>query len=147
MFKKLLPPFLYAICIVAILILGGASEGVLPYGVALVMGLPLAAGGLLLVKRTQRLFSQAGSQIHTFKTPRNFVSHDVFSYSRNPIYLGFLTSLLGIAFVVNGWGGLLPVAAFWAACHFVYIPFEEANAKREFGEEYELYQTRVRRWL
>jgi protein-S-isoprenylcysteine O-methyltransferase Ste14 len=49
------------------------------------------------------------------------VTHEVFSFSRNPMYLGMLLMLVGIAMATGG-------MAF-------------------YGESYAAYARRVRRWL
>jgi len=41
---------------------------------------------------------------------------------------------------------LAPVAVFLTA-NFVHIPFEEAKMRRQFGEAFDAYARRERRWV
>jgi protein-S-isoprenylcysteine O-methyltransferase Ste14 len=41
---------------------------------------------------------------------------------------------------------LAPIAIF-ALLNWVHIPFEEAKMRRQFGEAFERYTHKVRRWL
>jgi protein-S-isoprenylcysteine O-methyltransferase Ste14 len=70
-----------------------------------------------------------------------------FLVSRNPLYVGLIFLDAGLALIVpSAWGLLsLPVgvaALWWGAV----IP-EERYLAAKFGEEYDAYRARVRRWL
>ena len=92
-------------------------------------------------------FRKAKTQIHTFKVPKKLVTTGLFQYSRNPIYLGFTIVLLGIALLYGSLSTLIPVLLFFLIANFWYIPFEEKNMKKVFGQSYLFYRRRVRRWL
>jgi protein-S-isoprenylcysteine O-methyltransferase Ste14 len=70
-----------------------------------------------------------------------------YRYTRNPMYLGVVTMLLGVAL----WFGTLPFAlaalAFFLVIDRVFCPYEERKLVQGFGEEYERYRSRVRRWI
>jgi protein-S-isoprenylcysteine O-methyltransferase Ste14 len=53
----------------------------------------------------------------------------------------------GIAVWVGSWPLFLAPIAVFATANWVHIPFEEAKMRRQFGEEYDSYLRRVRRWL
>jgi protein-S-isoprenylcysteine O-methyltransferase Ste14 len=79
--------------------------------------------------------------------PKKLVVRGLYHYSRNPMYVGVLT-------VVVGWGVLyLDWHLFaYAACvgalfqSFIYF-YEEPHLAELFGEEYTAYKVRVGRWL
>lgn len=76
-----------------------------------------------------------------------FVTSGPFRWSRNPMYLGSLGVAIGAALIVGTWlMWLVPVVLFLLQ-NFAIIPFEERSMKDAFGEEYDAYRTRVRRWL
>ncbi|MDN3718992.1 isoprenylcysteine carboxylmethyltransferase family protein [Roseibium salinum] len=85
--------------------------------------------------------------MHTFRQPRKLVTSGIYRLSRNPMYLGFLLLLTGIAICTNEALNLFYALAFLLVSHFWYIPIEERNAAGVFGAAYDDYRSRVRRWL
>ena len=70
-----------------------------------------------------------------------------YRFSRNPIYLGNTILLVGIGIAFNSlWFPLVAAAAAWATQKLA-IEREERHLGALFGEEYEDYCRRVRRWL
>lgn len=108
--------------------------------------IPLLIGMFMVVSIGKR-FRKAKTQIHTFKVPKKLVTNGLFQYSRNPIYLGFTIALVGIAFLYGSLSALIPALFFFLVANFWYIPFEEQNMKRVFGQSYLFYRRKVRRWL
>jgi len=77
----------------------------------------------------------------------SLVTQGVYRYTRNPMYLGFLLTLLAWAmFLAN------PFAVLWVVVFVLYITRfqiipEERALTSLFGAEYEAYKGRVRRWI
>jgi len=92
-------------------------------------------------------FKKVNTEINTFKNPRVFITSGLFKYSRNPIYLGMTTALLGLWGIHGSLYSFIPVIVFWLVCHFWYIPIEERKMIDSFGQDYIEYKTQVRRWL
>ena len=92
-------------------------------------------------------FLRRRTNIHAFRDPEKLITDGVFGVSRNPIYLGFTLMLIGLAVYWNSVYALLPAAIFFAIANFYYAPQEEKAATRVFGEAYEAYRKKVRRWL
>jgi protein-S-isoprenylcysteine O-methyltransferase Ste14 len=79
--------------------------------------------------------------------PKMLVVRGLYRYSRNPMYLGVLTILLGWV-ALFGALRLLVYAAFVATCFQLFIVYyEEPHLSRTFGESYREYRARVGRWL
>lgn len=79
--------------------------------------------------------------------PRSLVVHGLYRYSRNPMYVGVLTVLLGWV-TLSASLVLLAYTACVALCFQLFIVFyEEPHLKRTFGQPYEEYLDRVGRWL
>ena len=77
----------------------------------------------------------------------SLVNSGIFSYSRNPMYLGMLLILLSISFKFNISGGIFISFLFKIyITRFQIIPEEEAMAKL-FGEEFITYKNQTRRWI
>lgn len=70
----------------------------------------------------------------------------LYRFSRNPMYLGMLLSLLGLALLLGDaldFAG--PLVFGWLTTR--QIRKEEAALERIFGADYRDYKARVRRWL
>ena len=80
------------------------------------------------------------------KSPPALITGGMFALTRNPIYLCFLTLLLGLVLVHRN---ILMIAAavFFAAMIHRQILKEEAFCKKNYGEEYEDYCEKVRRYI
>lgn len=73
-------------------------------------------------------------------------THGPFSVSRNPIFLGMLGFVLGMALWSPSAVTLALLVATYVALE-VQIRSEEAFLERQHGEAYRAYCARVRRWL
>lgn len=80
-------------------------------------------------------------------TTSALVTSGVFRLSRNPIYLGFLSALIGFAIWLGALTSILVLPFFvWYMNRFQIRP-EEAALHARFGEEFEHYTRQVRRWI
>jgi protein-S-isoprenylcysteine O-methyltransferase Ste14 len=111
------------------------------------LGSVLTVGGLVIASWHARLFKRIGANIQTFGEPTRLTRAGLFGYTRNPMYLGFVLVLLGLAIVL---GSLSPFAGpllYAALVNWWYIPFEERAMLNKFGPEYNAYCRDVRRWI
>ena len=75
------------------------------------------------------------------------VTSGIYSYTRNPMYLGLTAELVGWAIWLSvPWVFLGPVALMLYLRRFQIVP-EERIMSSKFGREYDEYRQRVRRWL
>lgn len=71
----------------------------------------------------------------------------IFKYSRNPMYLGMVLILLSISFKFNLIGGIVLTMLFAGyITKFQIIP-EEIVMNKLFGDEFEKYKNKTRRWI
>lgn len=146
--KRLIPPFVVLGSIIIMFIL----DHFIP-GQAIIskpwtdIGIIFILIGLYLVISSGRLIKREQTQIDTFKTPLKLLTSNLFAFSRNPIYLGFTSLLLGIAVCLGSFSPFLLVINFFCMSNFWYIPIEEKNMELAFGEEYNNYKKTVRRWI
>ena len=92
-------------------------------------------------------FKRANTPVHPYERPQKLVTEGVFAFSRNPMYLGLTLALLGIAMVL---GTVTPFVVPPLFAWFITVRFirnEEAILAAQFGEAYQAYARRVRRWL
>ena len=77
----------------------------------------------------------------------SLVISGLFSFSRNPMYLGMLLMLSGWAVWLGSYVGIVPLCLFIFAINELQIKPEEAVLLEKFGDEYERYKKSVRRWV
>jgi protein-S-isoprenylcysteine O-methyltransferase Ste14 len=78
--------------------------------------------------------------------PEHLVETGVYAWTRNPMYLGHIIFMIGVAVAFQSWfGALIAIArAIWF--HRRVLGDEKGLAER-FGPPYIDYQRRVRRWV
>ena len=111
------------------------------------LGSALLVAGLALLVLAGGLFSRADTGMVPFRDTRVLVTHGLYRYSRNPMYLALALVLLGVAVTVGSTVALLVPVAFLLIMDRRFIRAEERQLQALFGEEYRAYCRRVRRWL
>lgn len=75
------------------------------------------------------------------------VSDGIYRFSRNPMYLGLACLLMALALYLGTLTAVVIVPGFvWYLTEFQIRP-EEDSLRKIFGEAYEHYQAKVRRWI
>jgi protein-S-isoprenylcysteine O-methyltransferase Ste14 len=107
----------------------------------------LMIGAALLVLASAGLFRRRHTTVHPHQDASQLVTTGLYRFSRNPMYLGMLLALAGLAL----WCGqpflLVFPAAFLLVMNNYVIPGEEQRLHTIFGEEYARYLRKTRRWL
>jgi len=111
------------------------------------LGLLLILAGVWLDIWAASFFKKAETSFKLRGKTTSLVTDGPFGFSRNPIYLGILAVLLGIAVFFGSLIAFLYPALFFILFHFVVIPMEEKWMEVNFGEVYLEYKRMVRRWL
>ena len=75
------------------------------------------------------------------------VTDGFYKISRNPMYLGMLIILIGVAIYLGKLSAFLVLPAFYILITEMQIKPEERMLEEKFGEEYLDYKRKVRRWL
>ncbi|MEZ6022438.1 MAG: isoprenylcysteine carboxylmethyltransferase family protein [Hyphomonadaceae bacterium] len=75
------------------------------------------------------------------------VTNGLFALTRNPMYLAMVIFCIGGALWMERSLMLLAPALMFAVANWVFIPFEEAKMRRQFGDAFDAYTRRVRRWI
>ena len=79
--------------------------------------------------------------------PKKLVVRGLYRYTRNPMYVGVLTTILGWTVLFQA-GALLAYALIVCVCvNLFVILYEERHLRQLFGKEYDDYCARVGRWL
>lgn len=105
--------------------------------------------GILIDVLSILRFIKVKTTINPLKPERSnqLVTDGLFQYSRNPMYVGMFSVLLGFGLWLGNPVGLLPLIGFVGYITEFQIKPEERILLEKFGEEYRLYQTQVRRWV
>lgn len=78
--------------------------------------------------------------------PDRLVTTGPFAFSRNPMYMGHIIFMVGLALALHSW--LAAALAVFTVLRFdARIRRDEARLHARFGEPYAVYTARVRRWL
>jgi protein-S-isoprenylcysteine O-methyltransferase Ste14 len=112
-----------------------------------VIGLLVVAGGTGLSFFAAALFQARETTKNPYGEPAAFVAQRPYTFTRNPMYLGLTTALLGLALFFASPVMLIAPAAFFAVIDRIVIPHEEQTLERTFGPQYLEYKERVRRWI
>jgi len=138
-------PFLFAIALQWVAPLSFPRSFLMPE--ITLTGIALIILGATLVVLARREFARFGQPTDPGQPTSNVVTTGVFSFSRNPLYLGGVCVLAGIALVFNlPWVLVLLLPAL-VACHYILIAPEEKYLAARFGQEYIVYAASVHRWL
>lgn len=106
------------------------------------IGVTFALAGFFSFRRVKTTIDP----LHPDKST-TLVSTGVYGFTRNPMYVGLLCVLLALAFFLQSAWALLGPVAFFVWINNLQIVPEERVLGKLFGEEYERYRGRVRRWL
>jgi protein-S-isoprenylcysteine O-methyltransferase Ste14 len=79
--------------------------------------------------------------------PKRLIVRGLYRLTRNPMYVGVLTVILGWAIVFRSPALVLYAAGIWCLFHSFVRLYEEPHLHRVFGPQYDAYCERVRRWL
>lgn len=110
-------------------------------------GVILMVVGVTLVVLARREFARYSQPTDPGLPTSKIISTGVFSISRNPLYLGGVFFLVGIALAFNLPWVLILLIPSLAACHIILIAPEESYLTARFGEQYKMYIATVRRWI
>ncbi len=113
----------------------------------ILVGAALIVLGVALIVLTRREFARHGQWTDPGHPTSKIITTGVFSFSRNPLYLGAVCFLAGIALAINLPGVLVLLLLALVACHYVLIAPEERYLTAKFGEEYARYTATVHRWI
>jgi protein-S-isoprenylcysteine O-methyltransferase Ste14 len=107
-----------------------------------VTGVAVAVGGVMSFRRAKTTVNPLKPE-----TSVALVSTGVYSFTRNPMYLGMVLALFAWALYLSSiWSFVGPVLFALYITRFQIVP-EERVLDRLFGTPFAEYKKRVRRWL
>jgi protein-S-isoprenylcysteine O-methyltransferase Ste14 len=80
------------------------------------------------------------------KPPERIVTDGAYRYLRNPMYLGHLIFMAGLAITFSSWLALA-LLVFHAGWFHLRVLSDEQRLESQFGESYRAYKSQVKRWI
>ena len=120
--------------------------GPLPQSLASIGIAVMIAGGVLAGICIGLFIGPGKGTPAPFDPPRAFVATGPYRWVRNPMYIGGAGVLLGLGLWLRSPGIVGLTVIFLAVFHFFVVLYEEPTLRRQFGDSYESYLGRVRRW-
>ena len=111
------------------------------------LGWLAVSAGLGLMLWTMWTFWRHKTTVNPFGSATTLCTSGPFVFSRNPIYLGDWSVLLGVSLLLATFWPLVFAPLIWLTLRFGVIRHEEAHLEAKFGDAYRGYKARVRRWL
>ena len=145
---RIMPPTWMLIAIIAMLIL----NFILPLSRIVpplwnLIGLIFLASGMILNLIADNVFKQARTTVKPYQESSSLVTNGVFQISRNPMYLGMVLILMGIAFLLRSLSPFLMIILFAILIDRTYVRVEEQMLAEKFGAKWQAYKASTKRWL
>ena len=145
---KIHPPVLTLIHVAAAILL----NRLFPFPAGLpqmveMLGVMLVLAGLGLAFMAVRQFGAAHTTLDPHGSVKTIVTSGPYRLSRNPIYVGFVCTLIGLPLALGTYWGAVLSPLLVLGLNSLVIQHEEAYLEKKFGEAYAGYKSRVRRWV
>jgi protein-S-isoprenylcysteine O-methyltransferase Ste14 len=112
-----------------------------------IVGIAVALGGAGIALWCVVTFAFVGGGTPVpFDPPRRLVQTGPYQLVRNPMAIGVALALAGTALFYQSIELLVFTGLFLLVIHLMVVWYEEPTLRRMFGDEYEAYSRRVRRW-
>jgi len=79
--------------------------------------------------------------------PKNLITHGIYKYTRNPMYISGILIVLGLAVFLNSLMILIYCLLLFLIYHSFIVFYEEPHLRKKFGKYYEEYCKNVPRWI
>lgn len=134
------------------LALAVALHWVWPHADTVVFAAPWAGATFLLAGFATMmwawwLFRRHAVAICPTAPTERLLTRQIYALTRNPMYLGMIAMMLGVAFCFGTLPFYMAALAYFVFIDRVFCQYEEEKLEAAFGDEYRQYRTRVRRWL
>ncbi len=140
------PPFVF----LGFVLLGPLIEHVVavpPLSVPWPVGAAVTLAGALLLVAAIRLFFRRGEDPAPWTPTGAIVDTGLYARTRNPMYLAMTIIAVGLSLLLQSWLSLALTVVAVIVIRTQVIAREERYLRATFGEAYEAYCRRVRRWF
>lgn len=145
---KILPPMYFKL----FLILGIAIHYLIPSKEIIpspytYIGIVFIVDGLIANIWSALIFKKNKIATKQSKKSIKLINAGPFKYSRNPMYLGMIMILFGLAIYIGSIGFFIAPIGMFLVLNMLFIPIEEHDLEKTFGNNYSNYKKNVRRWI
>ncbi len=113
----------------------------------MIFGILLIFIGWIVIALARKELARMGQPTDPGHPTVKIVTTGVFSVSRNPMYLGCVILILGLACCLNNIYITMALIVSIVLCEIILIRPEERYLENKFSEEYDQYSCSVCRWL
>ena len=113
----------------------------------IIFGLGLIGFGFLLAFNSIAKFIRAKTGVVPFSESTTLITEGFYKYTRNPMYVGMNSFLLGLLIILNNPINLIFLIIFFFIVRNLFVIKEEVQMEETFGEDYLAYKRKARRWL
>lgn len=107
---------------------------------------PVLVGTSILVASVVSFHRRGHGTLAPWDPPRRLVVQDLYRVTRNPMYVGVVTIVLGWALLTGSLWNTLFAVVVAVAFHLRVLLYEEKEMRRLFGDDWERYRRAVPRW-
>lgn len=112
-----------------------------------ITGTVILMAALFLLIKSLRQFFLTKNTVILIKPASSLQTTGIYAITRNPMYLGLALAYLGITCFIGNWWNVILFPVLLLIVQEYIIKREEKYLSVEFGQEYEAYKNKVRRWL
>jgi protein-S-isoprenylcysteine O-methyltransferase Ste14 len=145
---RLPPPFFFLVSIIAMILLhlyAPIGRWInYPWRSA---GIVLIVAGLVLGAGSGMFFRKLGTNPRPGARATLVVKTGPFRFTRNPMYVGLTTILVGVAILLGTFSPLIVLPFFFIFVHTQFVLKEEKLMEEWFGESYLEYKRKTPRWF
>ena len=113
----------------------------------ILVGLGLIGLGFLLAFNSIARFLRAKTGVVPFSESTTLITEGFYKYTRNPMYVGMNSFLLGLMLILQNPLNIFFLIIFFFIVRNMFVFKEEVQMEETFGEDYLIYKGKVRRWL
>ncbi len=133
-----------SLCMLATWYFGETSSQTLPL---ILIGICLIGLGFLLAFNSISRFIKAKTGVVPFSESTTLITEGFYKYTRNPMYVGMNSFLLGLMLILKNPLNIIFLFIFFFIVRNMFVLKEEVQMEETFGEDYLTYKRKVRRWL
>lgn len=144
------PPILYAVFFGVGVLLDRVlpwSPGWLHHGLVHWIGVFLLVAAAWVAMASLGSFLRRKTTVIPHGRPTQLVTNGPYAFSRNPMYVALTAAYCGGAVMITNLWPLVLLPGPLTFMDWVIIPFEERRLRATFGDSYDAYYRRIRRWL
>ena len=133
-----------SLCMLASWYFGETSSQTLPL---ILIGICLIGLGFLLAFNSISRFIKAKTGVVPFSESTTLITEGFYKYTRNPMYVGMNSFLLGLMLILKNPLNIIFLIIFFFIVRNMFVLKEEVQMEETFGQDYLTYKGKVRRWL